>query len=287
MKQVLKYWFILIFAKPGNGKSLEQARLSEKVLREYHKTEKRYPTLKKRVLMTNQILNKLITDTEIEHGHLKYWEEPEEFRYCPRNVCWRAIEKNGIPVPHRNHDVDIFVDEGSTLFPADKWADTPIWLRKMFAQHRHNGIRFVMLTQDFKGIDINARRMIWQAYFMKKEMGSRDISPTLPALHEWSLLNPFNSVWGFYSKQRIDPQVMEMDPMTLLTLKLNEKKADDYAELKLVGNKEYHLITWHKVNLYDTTQDVKEYEVKREIEHIEVKCNHPNCGFTHKSHKLK
>jgi len=285
-RQVLPYWFVLIFAPPGNGKSLEQARLSDKVFTEYHRMEKRYPTLPHRILMSNQRLNEKLTHTEgHEHGHYMYWEAPEELRYCPRKDCWKGA------LTHINHDVDIFVDEGSTLFPADDWASTPIWLRKLWAQHRHNGIRIVMLTQDFQAIDINCRRMLWQAYYMKKVIGSRDISATLPPLVPWTItnfLNPWKSVvWGVYTKRRFDPIVMKNDPLSMLTLQLSEKKNEDMQKLRLVGSAELHLITWFKVSLYDTTQNVKEVEPIREIDHIQVACKHPNCGYVHKTHKLK
>jgi len=260
--------------------------MTELVLKEYARTEKKYPTLPARILMTNQKLNfkefqKPLTVAFCE-SHVRYWDEPEQFRYCPRNECFKGHQI------HRNHDVDLFVDEGSTLFPADKWSDTPIWLRKMWAQHRHNGIRVIMLTQDFKGIDINIRRMVWQSYLVKKVIGSRDISPTLPPLHKWSVLQPFGAVWGMYTKQRIDPRMIENNANFEIQMKLQtEETRKAYSDLKLIGGSEWHLITWHKINLYDTTQDVKEYEVKREIEHIEVKCKHPECNYTHRTHRLK
>ena len=188
------------------------------------------------------------------------------------------------------HDVDIMIDEGSTLFPADQFMNTPMWLRKMWAQHRHNGIRIVMLTQDFKAIDINCRRMLWKAYYMKKVIGSRDISPTLPALKRCTIENFFNprvsTVWGVYTKQEIDPSLMEHDPMTFLAMHMDDEKREQYQELKLVGRKNMHLITWRKINLYNTQQDVKEFETKTFYRHITAKCDNPACEYEHTSHKL-
>jgi hypothetical protein len=280
-KTPLPYWFILIFAPPGNGKSLEQARLSDLVLREYLYTEKKYPDLPKRFLMTNQQL--VLSD--VLKQKVLYWEHPEDIRYCPRVDCWKMKDI------HVNHDVDIFIDEGSTLFPADGWSLTPMWLRKMWAQHRHNGIRIVMLTQDFMAIDINCRRMLWQSYFVNKIVGSRDISPTLPALSKWTIqnfLNPLKHVvWGIYSSRRFDPLIMRNDALAMLTIQLDEKLQEDYADLKLIGGSKLHLITWRKIQLYDTTQNVKEFEPRRELEHIEALCKKPNCGYVHKTHRLK
>lgn len=284
---VLKYWFIIIWAKPGNCKSLEQARITKKLLKEYRKTERRYPALPQRFVFTNQILNKDLKEVQeaLATKHLYYWDEPKDFRYCPRKNCWRSGDT------HKLHDCDLLIDEGSTLFPADKWADTPIWLRKMWSQHRHNGLRIVMLTQDAKAIDISCRRMVWMTYFMKKLWGSRDISPSLPPLvpFSWKALFTFKSfIWGIYSKRMVDPDIIEQESGVNVRLRLSDsEKAEHLEENRLVGLPEYHLITKNKVNFYDTTQDVKEYEVEREIEHIEAKCKHINCGYIHRTHRIK
>lgn len=290
-KYPLKYWFVLVFAPPGNAKSLEQARLSEKVFLEYDRTERKYPMLPHRILMSNQHIRTDMAVARSLSGHYIYWRHPEEFRYCPRKEnCWK-FKNEGYEVVHDNHDVDLFVDEGAVLFPADGWSNTPSWLRDMWAQHRHVGIRILMLTQDYNGIDINARRMIWQSYLMKKVIGSRDPSPTLPPLSPWTLLNLIDPskhvIWGVYTKQRFDPLIMKSDPLTMLTIQLNEKTAEDYKKLRLIGGAEVHLITWHKCTLYDTSQSQEHFEVIRELEHIEVACNHVGCGYVHKTHKIK
>lgn len=284
MQSPLPKWFILIFAPPGNGKSLEQARLSEKVLKEYRHIEKKYPKLAHRILFTNQILNeeyickrnKFTLDWFKEH--VKYWEQPEEFRYCLRRNCF--IKSNG---PHVNHDFDLFCDEGATLFPATaKGAadDMPLWLKKFISQHRHNGVRILLLTQDFMGVNIAARRCLWASWYMKKIIGSRDPSPTLP---------PVKWIWGLYSKRPIDPDLMKKDftDVMITIKKMDDSQAELMDELRLIGFPEYHLITRHKCTLYDTRQNVKEIELKREIEHIEVACRHPLCAYVHKTHKLK
>jgi hypothetical protein len=282
-RQVMPYWFILIWAKPGNCKSLEQARLTEKLIKEYYWCEKYYPKLPHRILLTNQKLNSDFEKKEY-HKHLWYWDDPEQFRYCPlANTCWKSKDEF-----HKLHDVDLLIDEGATLFPADGWKDTPMWLRKMWAQHRHNGIRCIMLTQDYKGIDINCRRMVWAGYYMEKRAGSRDISPTLPPLVPWTFKNFVNPkrnvIWGMYTKRRIDPSIIEADNQVIMKLKLNPKEEQKLNQLKLIGRPEMHLITLHKIQLYDTTQDVKEYEVRREVEHIEVPCN--DCSYTYRSHRI-
>ena len=300
-------WFVLIFAPPGNCKSLEQASFSIRLFNEYHATEKKHPELPKRILMTNQKLAPEIAKREEEHGHYLYWEDPMQLRYCPRKGdCFKCKpdDPDSVPSPavHELHDVDLSIDEGATLFPSDGWTDTPMWLRKMWAQHRHNGIRILMLTQDYNGIDINCRRMLWDSFYMRKILGSRDISPTLPALYPWTIanvLNPYKStVWGIYSKRRIDPTLMKSQATTILVdIKTNDDKRKAYQELKLLGAPSLHLITWKKCHFYDTTQNVKEYEVPLEIEHIEATCGGMTkdkktgetipCAYVHLRHKIK
>lgn len=279
----LKKWFIIIFAPPGQGKSIEQARLSEKTLQEYAWIEKHYKKLPHRLLATNQALDldyiakENNFDLHWVHEHYLFWQQPEEIRYCPRKECWKGSQV------HEIHDIDLFCDEGATLFPAtSKGADDdlPMWLKKFITQHRHNGIRIVLLSIDFMGINILARRCVWDAWYMRKIIGSRDPSPTLP---------PINWIWGLYSQQRISPELIKANANSvLLDLKLSgEKKREAMQDLKLIGGTQWHLITRHKCKLYDTTQNVAAIDIKREIEHISVACKHPGCGYVHKTHRLK
>jgi len=167
-----KYWMIMLYARPGNCKSIEQARFSWRLFQEYHYTERWYPELPHRILLTNQKLNDKISNSEILDGHLLYWTSAESLQFCPREICWKAEGE------HLIHDVDIAIDECNTLFPADGYKDLPEWLRNLFAQHRHRGIRILLLTQDYRAVDINIRRMLWAAYNVKKWIGSRDIAAT-------------------------------------------------------------------------------------------------------------
>jgi hypothetical protein len=256
--RVFDKWCVLIFAPPGNCKSLEQARLADKLFREYHFTEKVFPQLKKRILYTNQLLLADHLKTETGHGHYVYWETPEEFKWCRRPNCWKAYDT------HLNHDVDIFVDEAAGIFPADQYAKTEEWLKVLFREHRHRGIRWLLLTQDFNAVDINIRRMLTDSYYMHKVRGSRDISPSLPPLSKWTVLNFLNPrkrvIWGMYTKRMIDPTVMKSDPMSFLNITLNPKLAENYGKLRLIGRSKLHFITFYKVSLYDTMQDVSEYD---------------------------
>lgn len=284
-----KYWFILIFGRPGNCKSLEQARITYWLFNEYHYTEKQYPDLQKRFVFTNQKLEKDLSAQEEAHGHLHYWEKPDDFRYCPRGIeCWKG-PKYGGDEPHMLHDCDLLIDELGTIFPADGYADTPLWIRKMWAQHRKNGLRIVGLTQDYKNCDINARRMLWKAYHLRKRIGSRDITPTLPPLVKWTIKNFINpkkrTIWGIYTKQEINPEVLEQDKDATINIQLEKQETKDLEEIRYIGAPVPHLITYNKTHLFDTTQNVKEFKLQREVEHLEAICK--VCKKVHEGHKWK
>jgi hypothetical protein len=259
-KPVFPYWFQILFASPGNCKSLEQARLSDKLFSEYHWTEKRFPELPTRILYSTQLLLNDRAKEEWNHGHYLFIEEPDEVRYCPRKNCWKGLNS------HENHDIDIMIDEGALWFPAKEVLRTPQWLIEMWTLHRHRGIRILMCTQDYAGIDLNVRRMAGAGYYMHKVRGSRDISPTLPPLSRWTILNFLNPrrsvVWGYYKKRRIDPMVLKHDPVAVMSISLDEKRLEDLSNLRLIGRATTHFITWYKISLYDTTQDITEYDKK-------------------------
>lgn len=289
---VLKKWFIIIFAPPGHGKSIEQAKLAYKLIREYYKLEKKYPKLPHRYLLTNQPLSQKIKFKFLKrwrkenlfveafnNGHLRFWNQPEELRYCPIMNCWKD------KLPHPIHDCDLFCDEGATLFPATGKGttdDMPIWMKTLISQHRHRSIRIVLLTQDFMGINITARRCCWEALVMEKRFGSRDPSPSLP---------PVKWIWGIYTTRKIDPDLARRDAAEIkLIIKADSKKGseDERKEaMRLIGMARPHWISRFKCSLYDTLGDVRELQIKREIEHIEVPCSHPDCNYIHKTHRLK
>jgi len=239
-------WIVLIFARPGHGKSLETASIIRKLFNTYRYIEKKYPQLPHRAVFSNLRLSPAL-ETKYLNNHLFYWENPRQLRYCSRPDCWKGKEQ------HSLHDVDVVIDELANYAPADGWKDLPRWLRKMFAQHRHRGIRIYANTQDYMAVDINFRRMVSKAYEVQKMMGSRDISATLP---------PIRYVWGVIIKREFDPaQIEEMG--------VN-------APLKRKGLPKLLLITKRLIETYDTTQDLPEY-MPDSLEHVELNCVDPLC----------
>lgn len=251
---VLKKWFIIIYAPPGNCKSIEQARLSEKLVKEYYKIQKRYPFLRRRYLFTNQELNlsnKWFKKAYAE-GLLRFWKEPDQLRYCATPKCFLGDSL------HKLHDCDIFCDEGATIFPAtgrSSGDDMKPWQRELCTLHRHYSVRIVLLTVDFMAINITARRVAWDAWMMTKVIGSRDPSPSLP---------PIKFIWGIYNQRRIDVDLLKKDAIEVrLIVKESDKTTENsqeetkrtiYERIKMIGKPRLHLITRHKCSLYDTLQ---------------------------------
>lgn len=252
-------WCNLTWAKPGQGKTLDAARLALDLFDEYRKTEKKYPSLPRRILYSNI---RFARDIEQRHGdHLYSWESPQELRWCYREHCWQGEEK------HTLHDVDLVIDEIANYFPADGWKDMPRWLRKMFAQHRHRGIRIFANTQDYKAVDISFRRMVGTAYKLRKWFGSRDISATLP---------PPKHLFGVIIKRRFDPEQIEYEGSVSPNLEQEDEG--------LFGWPQWFFITKRLVSVYDTTQDLREWSPDQ-MEHREVKCVRADCDYTHVIHR--
>jgi len=242
----------LTWARPGEGKSADTARIARKLLKEYKKTEKRYPKLPKRELWSNMKFSDKFDAKELkrnpatgevinENGHLCYWDNPKQLRDL--------------------RDCDIIIDEAANYFPADGWGQLPRWLRKMFAQHRHRGMRIFLNTQDYKAVDINLRRMVGVAYRVKKIVSSRDISATRP---------PVNFIWGLVMRQQFDPAQIEQEGVYSPRLK------------DITAIPAFFTLNRKLIDIYDTTQDIPEY-MPNALEHEEKTCE--VCGKVHVFHK--
>jgi len=136
-------------------------------------------------------------------------------------------------------DFDLVIDEISSFFPSDKWKDTPLDVRRMFAQHRKRGMEIFANTQSYKMLDINCRRMLSRVYELTKIVGSRSPSATLPEI---------KFVWGLIAMIELDPTSLE----------------DDQNKKRITILPDFLLITKRKTQLFDTTEDIKPYDPPHE-----------------------
>jgi len=226
--------YLFVGAK-GSGKSLFGAKLIDHLIKRYKATERRYPALPKRAIHTNIKLALSIEKQELGK-HLHYWENYRQL-YHLRNA-------------------DIYWDEVAKDLPQDCWKDTPRELRQVFSHCRKRGNRIFLNCQNIKDLDVNVKRQTDYLYRLRKWIGSRDISASLP---------PVKRVWGLMSLTSYDVQkVLAQDDFDLV-------KPKSFFPSFMVLRRRY-------VELYDTTAEIPAYRPD-ELEHYELHCKHPGCTY--------
>jgi len=272
------------FGAKGSGKSLLGAVMQRDFLFEYEETAKRYPELKKRILFTSEKLNKNL-EKQFLGKTLFYWSSPKQLKYCPRPKCWRdgiPVYSLGVEYEHQNnpegkhpvHDTDIYWQEVSRHFGADKSKDQPQWLKDMMAFCRKDHNRIFFDAQVFEDIAIAIRRQFvgGHAYMCKKMYGSSDLTATRPAPIDftwWRFIKMWfggkEVLWGRIGEFEFDPQLLEWE-------------RDPTARERIAGENVKTKSLWIKkeyVALYDTDHRVPPY--KETLEHVELWCDKAEC----------
>jgi len=226
---------------PGSGKSLKLASVLTEVLhrnrRFYHKQLKLYdkgllekePV--KRILWTNLQFTQKVHD---EYGdYIMYWTDLRQL------------------TPLR--DVDVAIDEIATYFDARLWETLSLEMRRWLAQHRKFGVEIYGTAQDFAQTDKAFRRLTSNLFYLRKLLGSADLSPTRPAP---------KYIWGVST-------VSELDPTTY-----DEQKSKFASK----GFPSFMLITRGATEIFDTRAEVK-LSAALPLKHIEKECENANCAF--------
>jgi len=216
---------VLLWARPGNGKTLDTARQAFFWFRSYRKMDEFFPNLPKRTLWSNMKFSKKIEDDPV-YGlgkRLFYWEDPEDLK--------------------KLRNVDIIWDDIAIYIPADEWDKVDPGIRKMLIMYRHRGLRIYATCQDYKMVAVQFRRVVKFAYKMNKWFGSRDISATLP--------DP-RTIWGLVTKRRFDPDEIEGQGKTVT----------DSGKIKEMGSvvsfipSDWFWITRELCEAYNTTEEL-------------------------------
>lgn len=226
--------FSFTFGDVGSGKSLYQVYKTLNLIQRSIWIEKKYKL--HRDIYINFHLRKELMEKYKDRLH--YWTDPMTLTQLK--------------------DVDIMWDELAVELPADKWKETHHEIRRLFAQHRKRGIEIYGNTQDYKMVDINARRMAdhRRIYYTHKLIGSRDKSATLPKIRfVWGLI----AIWNLKKSSLEDNAVKEK--LSILP--------------KLLP------ITKKLIQAYDTGEDIKPAP-DRPLRHIERICL--TCGRKTISH---
>jgi len=74
---------------------------------------------------------------------------------------------------YKLQDGTILFDEGQLILDARNWQNTPVSFRQLLQQGRHEGLDFVVLTQDVMQIETAYRRLIQEAHVIWRLFGSR------------------------------------------------------------------------------------------------------------------
>ena len=255
--EIDKHWTIIYYGPRGSCKTLHQGKETIHVLVYLEWLYLKWPNLPRAIVMTNQKFNAQIEGLYLNKD-LFYWEDVKDFHYCPRKGCWKGPEK------HRLHNAYLIFDDISTILPPDSWQNTPLWLRKTFSQARHNGVRCLANLQDPNAVDINFRRYCDLAFKFSKLIGSRDPDEAKP---------PVKYIFGIYRRRKIEAEMLWKYgnlPEQQIRLALMDKERLE-EELKRQGHAldiveddswkgSIHFYTRRMAMMYDTTQNVKEYE---------------------------
>lgn len=232
----------LTVGKKGAGKSMRDARLALKVLNGYKSAEKKHPELKKRIMLSKQKFAERIEAKELwsldknPNGHMRYWDNVYQLKYCPRVECWKSAD------PHPVHNADIFWDEISNDISQNNWATLPDWTKQIFSHARKRGVRIFANTQKYEMVDINFRRQVDEAWWVMKIIGTRDIDVTRPNPHH---------VLVFQMQEQFDPMDME-----------NESDPRGLWELR-IGFPRFALYTDRDASVFDTMHEVPPWTANR------------------------
>jgi len=233
---------------PGSGKSAKLARTAISLLyrnrRWYEKQQElrnRYPTMKLPELKRRIVYTNLKFSPDVEEyftGEFQYWTDLRQL------------------TPLR--DVDVLIDEVATYFDARLWETLSLEMRRWLAQHRKFGIEIYGTSQDFAQVDKAFRRLTSNLLYLRKLIGTRDISPTRPA-PKWICVVSL---------------VQELDPSTY-----DEQKSKFASE----GIPGFLLITAEDVKIFDTRAEVA-LSHALPLKHIDRVCELPNCSFHKTQH---
>lgn len=211
----------IYIGKEGSGKTLMMGREAERVVRR-----------NKKLLKKTGFVRPIVTN----------------FYFSPNFVNW--ARSNGVPVKQWKDiselesmtECDLFIDEVGAYFDSRSFADLPLSTRLWLAQAQKLGVHIIGSAQDWQQIDVSFRRLVNDLVEVKKIVGSRRPSKTIPgSAYPWA--------W-------------------LLVTNLNPKSTDSADDLKtlhlippLLNPTCYRLATKPDTDRFDTNARVIESEL--------------------------
>jgi len=242
---------------PGSGKSAKLARTAISLLyRNRRWYQRQIEVIDRENLRRNQKGNlPFVTEQpkrRIVYTNLKFSPDVEEY-FAGEFQYWTDLRQL---TPLR--DVDVLIDEVATYFDARLWETLSLEMRRWLAQHRKFGIEIYGTSQDFAQVDKAFRRLTSNLLYLRKLIGTRDISPTRPA-PKWICVVSL---------------VQELDPTTY------DEQKSKFASDGVPG---FMLITAEDVKIFDTRAEVS-LSHALPLKHIDRVCELPNCSFHKTQH---
>jgi len=292
----------------GSGKSLLGAKDMLDLLKEYKEVEKKYPQLKKRILLTGERLSADIEKDELvygynfetkqqdillnKEGHLYNWNSPKQLKYCPRPNCWlndTDLSKYGVEYEHQNnpdkkhplHDADIYWPEVSNHFSAEQSAkgETPRWVKSMLSYCRKRALRIFMDCQEYDDLAISFRRQLkgGKVFWCTKLYGSRDITASKPDPIPFTFFAFLKYVITLgYFPQPLWGRIAEyeFDPRELESIR------DELERMKVLESRnslsQKVFIRKKYIDAYNTAHEIPPYK-PNELEHVALWCEDEKC----------
>jgi len=154
--------------KEGSGKTLLMGRDTKWIIDRNAKLFKKTGMV--RVLRSNIAYSKSLEEYAESKGvPVMYWKDIEE------------LEKFS--------ECDLFIDEVGAYFDSRTFSDLPLSTRLWLAQAQKLGVHIYAGAQDWGQIDVSFRRLVSRLYEVKKVLGSRRPSKTIPAgKHPWAII---------------------------------------------------------------------------------------------------
>lgn len=268
-----KYWTTLYYGARGSGKSQHQAKEILRIFKYLDWLYKKRPNEKQAIVYSIQKFSKEIEEKYLG-TRLYYWQNAREIKFCPRTNCWKDTKF------HRLHGCYLVFDDVAAMFPADASKPLPVWLVKTFSQARKFGIRTLANCQDPFSVNINFRRYVDMAFRFSKIFSTRDPDETKPEVKR---------IFGLYRRRRIKAEELwqygDKSELEIIVMKEDAKaKAQQYGLPNIYASSwvgSFHMITRKSTEIYDTLQEIAEYEPRGYLHH-EVKCIDPKHNHTDK-----
>lgn len=82
----------------------------------------------------------------------------------------------------------VILDEGQFILDAREWANLPKAFRQLLQKGRHEGLDFVIITQNMKQVDVSAQRLVHEAFVLRKIVEIRKFN--FSVFLKWAVRTP-------------------------------------------------------------------------------------------------